>query len=511
MQKILSALRGLALRALQTVIKLWKRYRALPRWAQALILAALIGLLFLISSLFGGAKATDEAQAARTVTLKSLAELSGNASGESVVGTVRARAEAELRAEAAGTVRSVNTVIGATVPSGFVIAELENDSERAQVTQAEGAYEAALASRAGVSPVDVTTAARNAYRDAFNTLDATLEGSVDTVFGATTPVGPNFLLNPIGSDVNKLSRERKRIDDLMSAERAKLTTASTDDPEALLVRIESIARQVATFTDELVETANATNSRATPAQIAAVTSARTSVAGTLSAITGARASLRSGASGSTASVDAGVKSALGTLRLAQASLEKTRVRAPIAGTVNYLPIRVGDYVGNLDHVATVAQNGALEIVSFISEESRANITVGAEVKVEDLYTGKITSIAPALDPVTKQIEVHVAVDTGSGLTNGQSVRLTLPGGVSAPTVAVAGPVLLPLSAVKLSAGNRVVFTVVDNHLVSVPVTIGEVRGERIEVRTDIGSDTRIVTDARGLAEGQEVTVAEAVP
>lgn len=511
MQKILSALRGLVVRAAQTISKVWKRYRSLPRWAQALILAALIGLLFFISSLLGGGKIDDSGSVARTVTLRSLAELSGNASGESVVGAVRARAEAELRAEAAGTVRSVNTVIGATVPAGYVIAELENNSERAQVTQAEGAYEAALASRDGVSSTDVATAARNAYRDAFNTLDATLEGSVDTVFGATTPVGPNFLLNPLNSNADSLSRERKRLEDVMNTERTRLATASSEDPGTLLVRIESIARQVAPFVDTLVETANARNSRATPEQIAAITAARTSVNGVLSALTGAKATLRSGALGSTASVDAGVKSALGTLRLAQASLEKTRVRAPIAGTINYLPIRVGDYVGNLDHVATVAQNGALEIVLFISEESRVNITVGAEVKVEDVYTGKITSIAPALDPVTKQIEVRVAVDTGSGLTNGQSVRLTLPSGASAPAETVAGPILLPLSAVKLSASNRVVFTVVDNRLVSIPVTIGEVRGERIEVLTSVPSDTRIVTDARGLAEGQEVTVAQAVP
>ena len=504
MQKILSALRKLTLRAIQTVVKIWKRYRLLPRWAQALILAALIGLLFLISSLFGGAKTEDQDSAARTVILRSLAELSGNATGESVVGSVRARAEAELRAEAAGTVRAVTTVIGATVPAGYVIAELDNDTERAQVTQAEGAYDAALASRQSVSPTDVTTAARNAYHDAFNTLDATLEGDVDTVFGETTPVGPNLLMNPIGTDVNKLSRERKRIDDLVNSERARLGIASLEDPETLLVRIESLARQIVPFVDLLVETANATNSRATAEQVAAVTTARTNVNSTLSTITLARATLRSGASGSTASVDAGVKSALGTLRLAQASLEKTRVRAPIAGQINYLPIRVGDYVGNLDHVATVAQNGALEIVSFISEESRTNITVGSEVKVEDTYTGKITSISPALDPVTKQIEIHIAIDTGSPLTNGQSVRLTLPGGARTPAEIVSGPVLLPLSAVKLSAGNRVVFTVVDHHLVSIPVTIGEVRGERIEVLTSIPSDTRVVTDARGLAEGQEV-------
>jgi multidrug efflux pump subunit AcrA (membrane-fusion protein) len=505
MKKILSLGKRALRRALHALAVVWARFRALPRWAQALTIAILLGVLFLIHSLLGGAP-SEVASAGRSVTLRSVAELSGTASGESVVGSVRARSEALMRAEAAGTVRRVTTSVGASVPAGYILAELENDSQAAAVLQAEGAYDAAVASRASVSPTDVQTSARNAYRSAFETLDAALENQVDTVFGEITPYGPKLLINPIGSDATVLSRERDRIDALMDAERIVLASAAGNDSEALLAGIERIARQVATFVDTLVENANAAGSNASPAQVTALTTARAGVNGALTSITGARATLRSGASASTASVDAGVKSALGTLRLAQASLEKTRVRAPIAGTVNFLPIRVGDYVGNLDHVATVAQNGALEIVSFVSEESRIGLEVGAKVVVEDTYPGTITSIAPALDPVNKQIEVHVSVDGSTGLVNGQTVRLTLPGGtVVADTK---GPILLPLSAVKLSAGNRVVFTIgEDGRLKAIPITIGEVLGERIQVLTELSPEVRIVEDARGLADGQQVKVA----
>jgi hypothetical protein len=40
------------------------------------------------------------------------------------------------------------------------------------------------------------------------------------------------------------------------------------------------------------------------------------------------------------------------------------------------------------------------------------------------------------------------------------------------------------------------------------VTIGDVRGDRLEVMTDLPDDARIVTDARGLSEGQAVNVAQ---
>jgi RND family efflux transporter MFP subunit len=287
-----------------------------------------------------------------------------------------------------------------------------------------------------------------------------------------------------------------------------LENAATTDPRVLLDGIEHLAREVATFVDELSEATNATGSGASTEQIASVAAARASVSSVLTSVTGAQTTLRSGQTSSTASVDASVKSALGTLRLAEASLERTRIRAPIGGTVNYLPIRVGDYVATLDHVATVAQNGALEIVAFVSEDALASVSAGQEAMIEGRYPGTITSVSPALDPITKQIELHIAVTGAAGLVNGQSVRIILPGATSVEGIE-GTPTLLPLSAVKLSAGTRVVFTLgEDGRLRALPVEIGEVVGEKIEVRSPLPGDLRIVSDARGLSDGQQVRVAE---
>jgi multidrug efflux pump subunit AcrA (membrane-fusion protein) len=184
------------------------------------------------------------------------------------------------------------------------------------------------------------------------------------------------------------------------------------------------------------------------------------------------------------------------------------VRAPIAGSLNFLPIHVGDYVTAFTHVATVAQNGALEIVTSVSEENRTHLAVGMSVNIEEKLKGVITSIAPALDPITKQIEVHVAVTGGSTLVNGQSVRIALPTEVARSTATSTGPLLLPLTSLKLTPSARVVFSIgEDGRLIPHPVEIGDVRGDRIEVLTALPADLRIVTDARGLSEGQKVNVA----
>jgi RND family efflux transporter MFP subunit len=487
----------------------WRRYRALRPRYQIIIAIAVIVLVGLLLMILGGGKKEPAAPALRTVTLAPLGTLAGAQASSTVLGSVRSITEAEVLAQSGGTVRSVNTVVGRQVGAGFVLAELDNSAERAAVLQAEGAYDAALASREAVSPEDARAAAENAYRDAFSSLETALENDIDTFFGGPTPAGPDLLINPPGSDPTELSRARADLDRMMDEWRSALASTENRDPDTLLGEAEVVARDAETFASRLAEAANRTNSRATAEQFAALASARASVSGVLASLSGARTAYRSGSTSSTASVDAGVKSALGNLRLAQSNLEKTVVRAPISGTVNFLPIRVGDYVTPLQHVATVAQNGALEAVAFVSEDTRAGLSIGMDVGV-DGHPGIITSIAPALDPITKQIEIHVAVNGGVELVNGQAVHIGLPEtAMPAQSPASQGGVrLLPLTAVKLFAGGRLIFMVSEGRLTAIPVTIGDVRGDRLEVMTDLPDDARIVVDARGLSDGQAVNVAQ---
>ncbi len=73
-------------------------------------------------------------------------------------------------------------------------------------------------------------------------------------------------------------------------------------------------------------------------------------------------------------------------------------------------------------------------------------------------------------------------------------------------------ILLPLSAVKLRSDDRIVFTVDEkNQLVSHQVVIGDVIGDRIEIISGVSPDLIIVTEARGLSEGQKVIVATSTP
>jgi HlyD family secretion protein len=511
----------------------WRWYRVQSRKKQILIAAVaalLLIALIALTNLLGGKPVETEAQG-RAVELQTVGSLSGTGGQVEVIGTVRSVTEANILAQTGGTVRSVRTKLGATVPAGFIIAELENAAERASVLQAQGVYEAALASRAitirqaentGESLAEAEVSSRNTYRTSFTAIETALENQVDTFFGGNTPVGPDLLINPGPGPVDALSRARADINIDMRRWREHVATADARDAEPLLAEAEQIVRKISNFLNQLSLAANRTDSRATAAQLTALASARTTVDSQLAAISAARTSYRAAAtaadvaetqtestSSEVASADAGVKQALGALRGTQANLERTVIRAPIGGQVNFLPIRVGDYVTAFTHAATVAQNGALEIITYVSEGDRELLAAGSRVRIEDTHSGIVTSISPALDPVTKQIEVRVAVDAASGLVNGQSVRVSFEDILAAPSPTVsAGPVLLPLSAVKLRSNERIVFTVDEEHrLVANPVEIGDVRGDRIEILTSLPKDMRIVTDARGLSEGQKVRLA----
>jgi len=87
------------------------------------------------------------------------------------------------------------------------------------------------------------------------------------------------------------------------------------------------------------------------------------------------------------SAEAQLKQAEAGLQSAYANLEKTIIRAPISGTINTLNLEKGDFVSAFQPVVSLANNKSLEVIAYITEEDRTDITVGADtaIKVGDVY------------------------------------------------------------------------------------------------------------------------------
>jgi multidrug efflux pump subunit AcrA (membrane-fusion protein) len=519
--------------------KLWKRFASLSRIAQVIVVIVILAVIGGIIVLARGNTSTADSNALPTVSVASIDSFGGSSDGVSVLGTVQSVSEADLLAQSGGTVQAVHTTLGANVDAGFVIAELDSSSAAAAVLQAQGAYDAALAAEQATSlqsqnsTVSLTQAqatVRNTYQSTYVSLDSALTDDVGVFFGAATPVGPALLINPLYTQ-DTLPRERAAISGLMDQWQASLASESTTDPLTLLTNAQTDLTTVNTFLTALANLSSQTAADATPAQLASLATARATVATLIANITAAQtaynASVTAAAVGQTqsgtsadtgvTSSEANVEEALGGLRSAQAAYEKTVIRAPISGTINYLPIKVGDYVTLNQHVATVARNNALEIVTYLSQDDRDRVAVGDTLTIDGTYKGVVTTIAPALDPTTKQIEVDIAVTDNADLVNGQSVQVALPTLIpsadtastttATTTQASAATVLLPLTAVKLLPNEQDIFTVDSTgHLVAHQVQITNVIGDRIQVTTPLAGNVEIVTDARGLSAGDAVLV-----
>lgn len=511
-------------------------WRSPKTWG--VIAAGALALFALVSALKGEDAAVSAEPTVRSVVVASVGELMGGGGSLSSVAEIRSVSEAKISPEMGGRIVRVSATLGARVGAGQVLAELENASQRAAVLQAEGAYDAAKASLAKVEggtrdeQISILRTSLNASRDgavstllsAYNGVDSALKDTADQMFTGIELGQIQFTILTANQQLeHEIEQQRAKLSNILARQDARSRTlTSSDDLRSELTLAESEVREARILLDSMLKALSDAipNDDSTAAEIAAykagATAARAALTGTLSALSGARSAidiaeknLEQGETGAqsedVAAARASVKQAQGVYNLALANLEKTIIRSPISGTLNNFTVKLGDTVSPQQQVAIVSNNAALEAVMYVTEDDRNRIRVGDKVSLEDGITGTVTRIAPALDPVTRRIEVRIGLPTDATFVNGESVRVTIEkGDAIAPTQ---GPLSIPLTALRMESERSVVFIVEDGRLAARPVMIGKLSGDSVEVKSGIDVATVIVVDARGLKEGSEVTVA----
>ena len=449
------------------------------------------------------------------VTLEEVGSISTGNDKISLVGTVESRSEATIYTESAGIITYVSYSLGDSVSRGAVIGEIENSRERALVLGARATL-AQVKSAQVRDTTDVYANATNVYRQAFTRASDAIFGKTDVFFSAPRTSAPRLTISSFGEST--LEADRARINDILSRWEEKLPSASArEDISNLLNEAERDTALIKLFLDQLAsivnrQTANGSKTEATiESEKSALFGARSNIDTSLLSITSIINTLSqtlSEENGGTGESDAKVNIAEASLASVLASLQKTIIRTPISGTINALDIRAGDFVNAFTPVATIANNTALEIATFISNDDKERLAVGDQVEIEGNLSGTVTKIAPALNPITKKIEVRIAVaDDIPTLVNGSTVRIEI-----SPTKKTSLPgdeatIRIPLEALKLEGGNAFVFSVnkEKNTLVAHPVMLGDIIGTTISI-SGIEKTILIVTDVRGLSEGQVVQV-----
>ncbi len=480
---------------------------------------------------------------ARSVTLRSVSELSSAAQSFSFVGTVSPLSEAVLKAESGGRVTQVSASLGQKVSPGQILIIFENSAERAALLQAEGAFEAAKAAwsisglnknQAAKSLADAKEQAVTSILSAYNTMDDVIRGKTDTAYADPRFASVSFLPSvPDASLVNSLETKRRVIEPML-LKRAQKNLNLEASPD-LIGELDLISEELSYVKNYLDDLASA-YSKALPTQTypesslagfrATVNAARQSVLSLLTATVASKTTLSASltaesvaklnyadqSSAELAASNGQVKQAEGAYLAAKARYEKTIVRSPLYGTVNALSVKVGDYITPFTDVAVVSGNGALEVKAFVTEVEARLLSVGTVVSLGNGVRGSVTSIAQSLDPRTKKIEVRVGLLEGAvkSVQSGSTVRFSVDQMASSTYTGTQDGISVPLASVKLTPNGALVFVIkeIDGSatLEGVEVKLGKVRGQRIEIVEGIEPSTMIITDARGLKSGDFVTV-----
>lgn len=478
------------------------------------LLAALIGLgWFALHEPAVQSAATNDAPGVRVAAVNALA---GDTS-LSLVGTVAAVDQATILAEASGRVTSVRVTLGQEIAAGTIIATLENASQYASLLQAEGAYEAAVASAAS-SDVGVTEARNSAvstFKSAYVTVNDVILNTVDDLISDPRAQTPGIRITAF-SYTNFLNTERSAFNQLLTQwQQETLAIDTSDDLQGMLrdakIRTERALAVVEAFLEVLPrqDTSTYTETELSVFQNNFVTAQR-SLLSTLTAINAAQDALVrsevSGSGGIVSAADAQIKQALGTLRAAQAVYNKTILRSPISGSVQSLDVRTGDYLSGFTEVATIANPNALEVTTYLNSSERDRVAIGDTVTIGTDILGTVTAIAPSVSAQTGKIEVKIQSQSES-LSNGETVRLSIDSMSETVPAESDVPISIPITALKVETDRTVVFTVTgENTLRAHEVITGPLLGTSVVITEGITRDMEIVLDARGLNEGDEVTV-----
>lgn len=503
-------------------------------WKKKVVVLAVVGAAaYALFFIFGGASDVVEVvENKKQVTVKTVAELSGEGSTLNLVGVVESVSEATIRSDGSGQLTRVTKKVGDKVFAGEVLASLENSAERAAVVQAEGAYEQAKAARE-ISLVNLNnnnskstleTAknnAVNAIAGAYVSMDDTVRAKTDSMFSNPRTQSIKLLiLAPDQALTAKIETDRREIESILvkRESRNKIISVSSDLESEIDMAVLEL-QTFKTYFDNLSKilsaalSVNEFNQVQIDAQKAQVAGARQAINQSISRLNEVKQSLASAINlsqvtvserdPSLASSDANVKIAQGAYLSALSRLNKTVIRSPITGTLNLFSVKTGDYVTPSQQLAVVSNNKALEVKVDISQKDTERVKVDQVVMVNNTIEGVITRVAEAIDPSSKKIEARIGFKTiPEELSNGDSVRISF----DKEVIPQSNDIFVPIEAVKMKAGGAVVFVVVDGKLEEKEVKLGDIASDKIKINGGLTLNDSIVVDARSLKSGLSVEI-----
>lgn len=182
--------------------------------------------------------------------------------------------------------------------------------------------------------------------------------------------------------------------------------------------------------------------------------------------------------------------------------------SPISGVVSRKNVSEGDTVTAGQLLAVISQPDNLRLQFYVDQESLPYLKTGQNIEINDngkTETGKITSITPQADAVTKRFLVEV---TPSQAQIKYSLGTVIDVKVSLDKKPKDSKnILLPLSAIEIGQNANTIMIVVEGKAQKKEVILVRVEGEAAEIAADLSDITEIIVkNNKLLNEGDPVDV-----
>lgn len=195
-------------------------------------------------------------------------------------------------------------------------------------------------------------------------------------------------------------------------------------------------------------------------------------------------------------------------KIAKARLDRAVICSPLAGILDKLPVKEGEYVAPGSCISQIVDKEIVKVNVQVSEQDVPKIRLkdAAQVRLgQREFPGKITYIGQVADPMTRTTRIEVEVDNKDyALHSGQVVRAFLDRG------SMKDVIMVPLAAVIPLEDGKEVFCMQDGKACSKKVTLGVIKGDKVQIMPDKNTlrqgDNLIVVGQRYVSDGQVVAI-----
>jgi len=197
------------------------------------------------------------------------------------------------------------------------------------------------------------------------------------------------------------------------------------------------------------------------------------------------------------------------VRMAQEQLNTTNVVSEISGTVNILNVKVGEYFSGGQQIQVV-NNNDLKITVNVPENYADRVKVGSTLVAtlpesdNETITTKVNVAGKVIDPITRSFYVEGRIPADKKLRANQLAMVRI------QDYSLPNAITIPMNTLQTDDKGKFVLVAVreKGKLIArkKPVVIGELYGDRLEIKSGLDAGDQIITEGfQSLYDGQRIT------